>query len=238
MEFIHTSLLGFSVMPKFFRPKLAYETGTFNPLHQVTLAEQINDYQRKDNQKSCGVTDGRVEHTLTCVGGLEALRNHTEYIGQEQSLVDVTGEEQGGIEFVCPLPREGEQEDGNHHRHRGRQNNLQEGAEGVTTVYIGGFFQFIGNALKEGHHHKDVEAVFEADTCKRHQDERPESTCQLEGAACNQFDETLHVPRLNGEYIEVYKVLQQRQLQGGVGDGHGDNHKQEYQLVALEFELS
>ena len=166
MEFIHTSLLGFSVMPKFFRPKLADETGTFNPLHQVTLAEQINDYQRKDNQKSRGVTNGGIEHTLAGVGGLQALGNGTEYIGQKQSFVDVTGEEQSGIEFVCPLPREGKQEDCNHHRHSGGQNDLQEGTEGVTTVYIRRFLQLIGHTLEEGYHHEDIQTVFKADTYK------------------------------------------------------------------------
>ena len=49
---------------------LSDDTGAFNPLHQVFLAEEINDNQREDDHQPGRISDGRVIETLPCIVGL------------------------------------------------------------------------------------------------------------------------------------------------------------------------
>ena len=60
----------YSIMPNLTARKLAYKTGTFNSLYEVSLAEQVYDNQRSYNHKSCGI----LEYVLIESGSCCTLR--------------------------------------------------------------------------------------------------------------------------------------------------------------------
>jgi hypothetical protein len=111
------------------------------------------------------------------------------------------------IEFIRPLPAEGEQEDGHHHRDGQRQDDLDKGAEGAGAVYICTLLKLIGYALKELQHHKDIERILKAATNCREDYQRPIGIGQLKGAACQELNGSLIVPRHNRENIEGGEML-------------------------------
>ena len=100
------------------------KTRTLNTLYQEVLAEEVHDNQRKDDKQSAGVSDCRVVEILTGIVSRKRRRNIYN-VGHEHCLVG--RKEERGVEVIGPLPREGNEEYGNHHRHGQRQNDLQEG---------------------------------------------------------------------------------------------------------------
>ena len=153
---------------------LANETGTFNTLYQVLLAEEIHYYERSNDHDRRSISDSIVIYALSCVGSLEMLGNIYYVRHHKRSDVGVTGEEEVGVEVVGPLPREGEDEYSNHHRHRKRKNDLKEGSKCARTVNVCRLLKLVGNALEELTHHVDVKSGLKRETCNREDDEGPE----------------------------------------------------------------
>ena len=140
---------------------LTDDTRALDTLNEVSLAEQVNNNQRCHNEQCAGIVNRGIEQALSRIGGDKRLR-HRDDTGHQYRFG--IREEYGGVEVVGPLPREREQEDGDHHRDRKRQDDLKEGAVYARTVNICGFLKFIGNACKELTHHEDEQTVLECET--------------------------------------------------------------------------
>ena len=91
---------------------LTDKTGTLDTLNKVFLAEEVYHYQGGDDKNTCCISDDRIPQGLTCVGCLQRNRHGLINIRHQICLIHGVNEEQGRVEVVRPLPREGEEEDG------------------------------------------------------------------------------------------------------------------------------
>ena len=177
--------------------KLTNKTGTLNTLNKVLLAEQVNDYQRQNDQQATGILNCVLIQSPTREGRI-AKRFGDLAIKSIHGLNIRIHEELVHVELVGPLPREGEQEDSNHHRYGKRQDDLEEGAEGVGAVHVSGFFQLVGNTGKELTHHKDVKSVLEGKSEDGEKDQRHEGV--------NKLDTLGHSQHLKNTEVEVRDI--------------------------------
>ena len=149
--------------PKFTNQKLAYETGTLNTLYEISLTEEVKNDKRHNNHHTTGVLNYVVVNAGTCHVILsKSTGNVLIYIRHHVNLVRCTelcGKEYARIELICPLPREGEEEDGNHHGNGKRYDNLEERTEYTRAVNVCRLLKLIGNALEELTHQVDVKTV-------------------------------------------------------------------------------
>ena len=160
---------------------------------------------------------------------------------------ELTREEHGCVEVVRPLPAEREEKDGNHHGNGERQNDLEEGAEGIRTVYVRRFLKLIGNTRKELTHHEDVQAVFEAQATNRKNDQGRKGVHHVDGQsvgeaasenACDKLEKSRDIQALYTTDVEITEVHHHRKTNGFVRNDHGDNHEDQDDTIALEFEFS
>jgi len=149
---------------------LAGDTRTLDTLNEVLLAEQVHNDQRSDNHQTAGVSDSRVIQVLSCVGGGQRRRN-IYYVRHKNGLLSC--EEYRCVEVVGPLPREREQEYGDHHRDGKRENDLNEGSENARSVDVSRLLKLVGNSAEELSEQEDVQTVLKAETGKRENDHRP-----------------------------------------------------------------
>jgi len=93
---------------------LTNDTGTLDTLNYVLLAEAIDKDKRKDYQKSAGIGDTVIVKSLSYEGRISKTSGHLNYLCDQ--VVTLVGEEQTGIEGICPLPSKAEDEYCDHHR--------------------------------------------------------------------------------------------------------------------------
>ena len=117
-------------------------------MYQEVLAEGVENNQRRNDHKTAGVTNSSLVKRLTGISELERSGNLANQVNEKRvgsrGLNDLTN-----VEVVGPLPAEGKQEYGYHHRNGKRQNDLNEGAQRAATVHICGFFKLVGNSTEE-----------------------------------------------------------------------------------------
>lgn len=142
----------------------ARDTGTFDTLNDVTLTKQVQDDQGNQDQDTTRVTNSRGVERLTGIVRIQRLGDLDD-VGQQD--VAGGGVEQFGVEVVGPLPAEGEHEYRDHHSHRQRNDDAEEGTEHAGTIQVSRFFQFVRDALEELPHQEDEQTVLEAQTCER-----------------------------------------------------------------------
>ena len=140
---------------------LAYDTGSFNTLHKRLLTEKVQNHKGEDNHNTASIINRCIVKRLCRIAccSFQAFGDLQNIWHQVNCL---TREEDRGVEVIRPLPAEGEQEDGDHHGERERKNDLEEGTEGVGTVYVRRLLKFIRNSREELTHHEDVKTVLKA----------------------------------------------------------------------------
>ncbi len=139
------------------------DTGTFNPLDQITLCKTVQNDQRKNDQQAARVGNRRLVQVIGGEGGINTEPfGNADNVGKQPCYVLI--KEQIGIEGVGPLPCKGKQENRDHHRHRQRKNDTNVRFKHAGTVYISGFFQFVGNTFKELTHHKNIQTILKCQT--------------------------------------------------------------------------
>ena len=141
------------------------QTRLLDALHQEALAEGIQDHQREDNHQAAGVADSRVVQILPRVIHSQRRRNGTHQFDQHVGVG--CDKEQVGVEIVGPLPAEGEQEHGNQHGDRKRENDAVKGAHRARAIDVRRLLQLIRNAPEELPQQEDIQAVFEGQTAQR-----------------------------------------------------------------------
>ena len=145
--------------------KLTYETGTLDTLYKVLLTEEVHYYKRSDDHKARRILYNSFEESVYRVSVELYLEGagHRNEVGHCPRTV-WTVEEESGIELVCPLPREGEEEDCNHHRHGERKDYPEESVDNAGSINICGFLKLIRNTLEELTKHKYVKSVLESES--------------------------------------------------------------------------
>ena len=149
---------------------LSYDTGALDTLNEISLAEEVKNYERRYDQKTCGILYNVLVKSPSCEGLLEvkeARRNRLINVRHKIELVDLIHPEHRRIELVSPLPREREEEYRYHHGYGKRENDLEEGSEYSGSVNVCRLLKLVGNALEELSHKVYVKTVLKSKTAQR-----------------------------------------------------------------------
>ena len=156
------------------------ETGVCDTLDEVSLAEEV-EYDKGSYNKHTGRIhyDSRKGSLCRIVtdknfftDSLKRFRHcGPECVACKKNFVGV-GKEDICIENICPLPREGKNEDSDEHRNGARENDAEECFENTVTVNIRSFFKFVGNTAIELSHKVDKQTVLKCKTCDGKEKER------------------------------------------------------------------
>ena len=218
--------------------RLVCKTGGFNTLNKISLAEDIQNDQGKNYEKTCGILYCNFKglSVRACCFTEKVKRfGHCgpEFAARKKEAFGV-GKEGVDIEDVSPLPCESKDKYRDQHRTGDGEDDFEEGLEYTVTVDERGFFKFIRNAAVVAAHKEDKQAVLERKPRQREKDQRyvgiVNTLCQAQRSV-----ETGCFKK--SENIEIDKFLNEGRSEDLVRNNHRQHNEEEDEIAAFEFKF-
>jgi len=213
--------------------QLADDTGAFDTLNKVLLAEEVDYYKREHYEDRLSAVYRRCEQCLTRIALDVQYSGDTLDLIEKEDVLVIDYTEQTDVEIIRPLPCKREQEYRYQHRDRDRENDLEERLERTIAVDVRRLLKLIRHAREELSEHEYEQSVLERKTRQRKHDHWRKGSGQL------YLIEPQHLQNseITDSEVEVLESHEHRVSECLVRNYHREDDKRKEQLSALELIL-